>query len=1037
MGKSQDEESWDGISDDEDEQQSIDLTETLANIKPSKTSRIELGEERSDGEQDEDEDEDDFIRLSSKKANFKAGSKVLKSSASNKKISGAITGGGSFQSLGLHPSLLRAILLRGFNTPTPIQRAVLPHILASPPRDVVGMARTGSGKTLAYLIPLIQSLGGIHSIQFGIRALILVPTRELALQVLKVGKDLAKGFIQGDRSKSNSDDPDQARKVEGLRWGLIVGGDSLEDQFTMFSTNPDVIIATPGRLLHLVVEMNLDLKSVSYVVFDEADRLFEMGFATQLEETLHRLPANRQTLLFSATLPKTLVEFAKAGLQNPKLIRLDSESKISSDLQMAFLSVKPIEKEAALLVLISNVVGVPKADMTDTPNDDFNFQSKPNFSRGTGANSSTVRTKPKPTQELAAHQTIVFVATKHHVEYLGGLLTAAGYRVSLIYGALDQIARREQLQAFRLGQTNIMVVTDLAARGIDIPILENVINFDFPSSARAFVHRVGRTARAGRKGWAYSLVTQSELPFLMDLQLFLSRPLLTCPLPVNADSSQTDFTSSLVIGTIPRELLDAETEYVRETLVSPNSALIALGTVVKRAQKMYEKSQSTASNESYRRSKEFVLNGKGFSGTKNEEASIHLIFQNRKQESGGKQVRRSVKRTKKDEETVHLRDQLLAKVNQFTPNETVFEIGTRGKGVAAQLMRDRRKSMGKKIVRTKEAAQLREEKYQAEQSIDAPEPSAKASLPTKKVALVAATEGELEETFEMPRKKTKVKEGFRDPEAYLTYEQSGAAAEKGYNLNEGTSAEFVSQSKLALFDLGTNDEGKLSSLSSTQKASQVKWDRKTKKFVKVNQLGQDNIKLVKTESGMKLPATFKTGTFDNWKKTSKIKIPNVGEHELLNTNVFNHLHRKFRHQSGAENGPRNNQDHHQHRNGGGGGDHHHQSRGKNGNGVAGHGKGGKKVFTKTIDGQKKFLGPSHVVTRGSSTSNKSHFSSNNNTNKHSSKSNFSGHNRNQLKHNSKDRNAGAGLKSVDQIRKSRDLKERRKIRSNQPSRRKK
>ncbi|KAI9620057.1 hypothetical protein KEM48_008332 [Puccinia striiformis f. sp. tritici PST-130] len=975
MGKSQDEESWDGISDDEDEQQSIDLTETLANIKPSKTSRIELGEERSDGEQDEDEDEDDFIRLSSKKANFKAGSKVLKSSASNKKISGAITGGGSFQSLGLHPSLLRAILLRGFNTPTPIQRAVLPHILASPPRDVVGMARTGSGKTLAYLIPLIQSLGGIHSIQFGIRALILVPTRELALQVLKVGKDLAKGFIQGDRSKSNSDDPDQARKVEGLRWGLIVGGDSLEDQFTMFSTNPDVIIATPGRLLHLVVEMNLDLKSVSFVVFDEADRLFEMGFATQLEETLHRLPANRQTLLFSATLPKTLVEFAKAGLQNPKLIRLDSESKISSDLQMAFLSVKPIEKEAALLVLISNVVGVPKADMTDTPNDDFNFQSKPNFSRGTGANSSTVRTKPKPTQELAAHQTIVFVATKHHVEYLGGLLTAAGYRVSLIYGALDQIARREQLQAFRLGQTNIMVVTDLAARGIDIPILENVINFDFPSSARAFVHRVGRTARAGRKGWAYSLVTQSELPFLMDLQLFLSRPLLTCPLPVNADSSQTDFTSSLVIGTIPRELLDAETEYVRETLVSPNSALIAL--------KMYEKSQSTASNESYRRSKEFVLNGKGFSGTKNEEASIHLIFQNRKQESGGKQVRRSVKRTKKDEETVHLRDQLLAKVNQFTPNETVFEIGTRGKGVAAQLMRDRRKSMGKKIVRTKEAAQLREEKYQAEQSIDAPEPSAKASLPTKKVALVAATEGELEETFEMPRKKTKVKEGFRDPEAYLTYEQSGAAAEKGYNLNEGTSAEFVSQSKLALFDLGTNDEGKLSSLSSTQKASQVKWDRKTKKFVKVNQLGQDNIKLVKTESGMKLPATFKTGTFDNWKRLPKLKF-------LI-------------HQSGAENGPRNNQDHHQHRNGGGGGDHHHQSR----------------------------------VTRGSSTSNKSHFSSNNNTNKHSSKSNFSGHNRNQLKHNSKDRNAGAGLKSVDQIRKSRDLKERRKIRSNQPSRRKK
>ncbi|KAA1098535.1 ATP-dependent RNA helicase dbp10 [Puccinia graminis f. sp. tritici] len=1010
-----------------DGEQAIDLTETLANI--SKNQQQQQQQHQALGLSDDDEDE--FIRLSSKKANFKAGSKVLRATTNNnkKKNPATLTGGGSFQSLGLHPSLLRAILLRGFNSPTPIQRAALPHILASPPRDVVGMARTGSGKTLAYLIPLIQTLSGVHSVQFGIRALILVPTRELALQVLKVGKDLAKGFIQGDRSKpSTSQDSETNHKAEGLRWGLIVGGDSLEDQFTMFSTNPDVIIATPGRLLHLVVEMNLDLKSVAFVVFDEADRLFEMGFATQLEETLHRLPANRQTLLFSATLPKSLVEFAKAGLQNPKLIRLDSESKISSDLQMAFLSVKPIEKEAALLVLISNIVGVPKADTTEQPNESFNHQSQPNFSRGSGANLSKIRSKP--TRELAAHQTIVFTATKHHVEYLGGLLVAAGYRVSLIYGALDQTARREQLDSFRLGQTNILVVTDLAARGIDIPILENVINYDFPSSARAFVHRVGRTARAGRKGWAYSLITQSELPFLMDLQLFLSRPLLACPLPANEDPSQTDFSSSLVIGTIPRELLDAETEYVRETLVSPNSALIALATVVKRAQKMYEKSQSTASNESHRRAKEFVLNGKGFSGAKNEEASIHLIFKDRKQELPSTQ--RGVKRTKKDDQTVKLRDQLLAKVNQFTPNETVFEIGTRGKGVAAQLMRDRRKSMGKKIAGSKEAAKLREDKLRAEQIVD-PSPSlAKQTRPSgpsdKQVALVAATEGELEETFEMPRKKPKVKEGFRDPEAYLTYEQSGAAEEKGYNLNEGTSAEFVTQSKVALFDLGTNDEGKLACLSNAQKASQVKWDRKTKKFVKVGQVGQDNVKLVKTESGVKLPASFKTGSFDNWKKAQKIRIPNVGEQELQNTHPFNHLHRKFRHTSGAPNGPHDHQDRSTHSTGG------------RRDGRMEQNKRGKKVFTKTIDGQKKFLGPSHVVTRGPSSTSKSNFSGHARHNQHhknSSNHHVSSSFSNKKGSASSSRNNNAGLKSVDQIRKSRELKERRKIRSNQPSRRKK
>lgn len=159
--------------------------------------------------------------------------------------------------MGLHAPLLKALLMRGFTTPTPIQRLAMPSIIASPPRDLVGMARTGSGKTLAYLVPLIHRLGARHSPTFGCRALVLVPTRELALQVLKVGKDLGRGARD---------------EGEGLRWGLVVGGEGLDDQFDMISSNPDVIIATPGRLLHLVVEMNLDFRAISYVVFDEADR---------------------------------------------------------------------------------------------------------------------------------------------------------------------------------------------------------------------------------------------------------------------------------------------------------------------------------------------------------------------------------------------------------------------------------------------------------------------------------------------------------------------------------------------------------------------------------------------------------------------------------------------------------------------------------------------------------------------------------------------------------------------------------------------
>ena len=284
---------------------------------------------RSAGVTDEDhEDDAAFIAAAAQKHNVKAGTQVAKQAHKSKAkvASGIVSGGGSFQSMGLHPSLLRSLLLRGFTTPTPIQRRAIPAIMAQPPQDVVGMARTGSGKTLSYIVPLLHRLNGRHSTSFGIKSLILCPSRELAFQILKVGKDLARGW------RSDGD-----AHTDAIRWSVIVGGEGLDEQFAMMTANPDVVIGTPGRLLHLVVEMNLDLKSVEYVVFDEADRLFEMGFADQMEELLRRLPSTRQTLLFSATLPKSLVEFARAGLEaNPKLIRLDADSKISPDLRMAF-----------------------------------------------------------------------------------------------------------------------------------------------------------------------------------------------------------------------------------------------------------------------------------------------------------------------------------------------------------------------------------------------------------------------------------------------------------------------------------------------------------------------------------------------------------------------------------------------------------------------------------------------------------------------------------------------------------------------------
>ena len=193
------------------------------------------------------------------------------------------------------------------------------------------------------------------------------------------------------------------------------------------TTNPDIIIATPGRFLHLKVEMGLDLSSVRYIVFDEADRLFEMGFAAQLAEILHALPTSRQTLLFSATLPKSLVEFARAGLQEPRLIRLD-DSKISPDLESAFFSVKSAERDGALLYLLDKVIKMPAGETEAAKNAKKSDAKGSSKKRKRGHENSNPKDTPTP------NSTVVFAATKHRVEYLANLLKAAGYSVS--YGRI-------------------------------------------------------------------------------------------------------------------------------------------------------------------------------------------------------------------------------------------------------------------------------------------------------------------------------------------------------------------------------------------------------------------------------------------------------------------------------------------------------------------------------------------------------------------------------------------------------------------------
>ena len=437
--------------------------------------------------------------------------------------------------MGLAPLFLKAIQKKGFKLPTPIQRKCIPPLLDG--RDVVGMARTGSGKTAAFVLPVLQALR-VHSIKVGIRGLILSPSRELALQTYGVIKEMS--------------------KFTDLRSMVLIGGDNVEEQFVQLATNPDIVVATPGRLMHVCVESRLSLKEVQFVVWDEADRLIEdPTMALQMKEISARLPEARQTALFSATLPKALAEFAQAGLRNPLLIRLDADGKLSPDLKLSFVSVKSDQKDAALLFFLGKVI-------------------------------------PKEGQF-----TVIFTATKHHVEYLQELLTEFNFPCTYIYGSLDQTARKLAIEQFRRGRKPILIVTDVAARGIDIPLLDNVINYDFPPTPKLFIHRVGRVARAGRQGHAYSLVSPDELCYLFDLQLFLGKTIQSAR--EQNISSECD---TLCLGDIPQSLLDEEQDSLTKKF-STKGALGDLKGVMLNGYKLYRRTRPAAAPESHRRSKEF------------------------------------------------------------------------------------------------------------------------------------------------------------------------------------------------------------------------------------------------------------------------------------------------------------------------------------------------------------------------------------------------------------------------------------------------
>lgn len=492
---------------------------------------------------------------------------------------------GGFQSMALSFPILKGILKRGYKIPTPIQRKTIP--LALEGRDIVAMARTGSGKTACFLIPLFEKLK-IRQAKVGARALILSPTRELALQTLKFIKELG--------------------RFTGLKATIILGGDNMENQFSAIHGNPDILIATPGRFLHICIEMDLQLNNIEYVVFDEADRLFEMGFGEQINEIINRLPESRQTLLFSATLPKLLVDFAKIGLNDPVLLRLDVENKIPEQLTLSFIICRPEQKLAILLCLLKNII-------------------KNNT------------------------QTVIFAATMHHVEYIHQILEKAGISNTYIYSNLDASARKINAAKFQTNKVHVLIVTDVAARGLDIPHLDNVINFNFPAKSKLFVHRVGRCARAGRTGTAYNIVSPDEYAYLLDLHLFLGRSLHI--VPPSGSIQNTDG----IIGKLPQAMIEEElVELINWHNCSTD--LKNMEKVCNNAYKQYIRSRPAASSESIKRVKDLHISEAGVIPEYSDVSSNTM--------------------------------NLLSKIVNYRPQGTIFEIGAKTSSIDYQIMKKKR-----------------------------------------------------------------------------------------------------------------------------------------------------------------------------------------------------------------------------------------------------------------------------------------------------------------------------------------------------------
>lgn len=364
----------------------------------------------------------------------------------------------NFSRLGVAPQLLAVLERLQYHTPTPIQEQAIP--VAVEGKDVVGIAQTGTGKTLAFGVPMIQRLAHIKG-----QGLVLLPTRELALQVDEMLKKIGHGL--------------------GLRIAVLTGGLALEPQVQALSREPHIIVATPGRLIDHLNQKNLSLHGVAIVVFDEADRMLDMGFAPQINKILHALPQDRQTMLFSATMPSEIMAIAARHMKLPVRVEIAPSGTTVERVTQEIFIVQKEEKMRLLQKLLETYQG----------------------------------------------STLVFTKTKYGAKRVVRQIRSWGISAAEIHSNRSLNQRREALEGFKLGAYRVLVGTDVASRGIDVVGIQLVLNYDLPSSSDDYVHRIGRTARAGADGHAITFAMPNEEREIRAIERLIRKPLSVSKLP--------------------------------------------------------------------------------------------------------------------------------------------------------------------------------------------------------------------------------------------------------------------------------------------------------------------------------------------------------------------------------------------------------------------------------------------------------------------------------------------------------------------------